>query len=564
MPDPQLTPAQFAASIKEKYPQYKAVPDEQLARAMVDKYPQYAKQVTFGSVKPGKTAPASTSATSNDVEKREVAGSSMPQLRAPATGWKGLKAKAYTAADRLLPMLPAVGSTIGGLTAGAGTAEAGFLGAPVGAMEGGVIGEGTRNVLSRAIFPKDEERMADERDPVKEAKRIIEQGALGFGTELGARGVGAIGSKIIRPFEASAATVKAAKAGEGVRMTPGEAGNSPSLGRIEKVLGHLPGGSGPIEGFREAQSHDALAMMDKQLNSLSTNRLSDEETGKAVQKIVADSRKALTAQESTKYDEVKQLLGVDPKTFMTPEQIDSAVEKKIAFYKQMGGGTPDVVGKLQAARNFTRTSRADVETKVMDRLMRKEPELMGEYLRKSSLANLREFNKLMPGPVRQQAAANVLQSIITGATDAQTKQINQRVFATALKDLGEGRGRLIFGAQYPAIREGSELLNRIAPMAGSGGAMSAMHTVRQLIEVGSVAAAAIGFSGHAYSAAAAVGGPVLAMRFIATALTHPQASAAVLKALRATAAGTFRSVPYAVNAIAAPDHKSTYLQAPTP
>jgi hypothetical protein len=555
MPDPQLTPAQFAASIKEKYPQYKAVPDEQLARAMVDKYPQYAKQVTFEPSKQG--------------EKREAApanpGSSLPQLRGPAKGWK---AKAYTAADRLLPMLPAAGMTIGGLAAGAGGAVGGpldLLVAPTGAAEGGAIGEATRSVLSRAIFPKETnpERNADEADPVQEAKRLITQTGMGFFSELGARGLTGIGKRIAAPFEASAATVKAAKAGDGVRMTPGEAGNSPSLSRIEKVLGHLPGGSGPIEGFREAQSHDALAMMDKQLDSLSTNRLSDEETGKAVQKIVADSRKALTTQESTKYDEVKRLLGVDPKTFMTPEQIDSAVEKKIDFYKQMGGGTPDVVGKLQAARNFTRTSRADVETKVMDRLMRKEPELMGDYLRKSSLANLREFNKLMPGPVRQQAAANVLQNIITQATDAQTKQINQRVFAGALKDLGEGRGRLIFGAQYPAIREGSELLNRIAPMAGSGGAMSAMHTVRQLIEVGSVAAAAIGFSGHAYSAAAAVGGPVLAMRFIATALTHPQASAAVLKALRMTAAGTFRSVPYAVNAIAAPNYKDTYLQAPT-
>jgi hypothetical protein len=551
MPDPQLTPAQFAASIKEKYPQYKAVPDEQLARAMVDKYPQYAKQVSFGPAKQG--------------EKRETPA--LTVSAPPKTGTKAwLKSKAYTYADRLLPMLPAVGMTIGGIAAGTGGAVSGpldFLIAPTGAAEGAAIGEAARTALSRAIFPKDEERMADERDPVKEARRLITQTGLGFFSELVPRGVGAIGKKIAAPFEASAATVRGAKAGEGVRMTPGEAGNSPSLSRIEKVLGHLPGGSGPIEGFREAQTHDALAMMDKQLESLSTNRLSDEETGKAVQKIVADSRKNLVSQESAKYDEVKQLLGVDPKTFMTPEQIDSAVAKKIEFYKQMGGGTPDVVSKLQSARNFTRTSRSDVETKVMDRLMRKEPEMMGGYLRKASLANLREFNHLMPGPVRQQAAANVLQNIITQATDAQTKQINQRVFATALKDLGEGRGRLIFGAQYPAIREGSELLNRIAPMAGSGGAMSAMHTVRQLIEVGSVAAAAIGFSGHAYAAAAAVGGPVLAMRFIATALTHPQASAAVLKALRMTAAGTARSIPYAVDELAAPDYKSTYLQAPT-
>jgi len=95
MPDPQLTAAQFAASIKEKYPQYKAVPDEQLARAMVDKYPQYAKQVTFSPAKPAATLRA------------------MPKTGTAA--W--LKSQAYTWADRALPTLPAVGMTIGGLAA---------------------------------------------------------------------------------------------------------------------------------------------------------------------------------------------------------------------------------------------------------------------------------------------------------------------------------------------------------------------------------------------------------------------------------------------------------------
>ena len=490
----------------------------------------------------------------------DISSTSAATLRAPAKGWKST---AYTWADRLLPMLPAAGSTIGGLMGGAATAEGGFLGAPVGAMEGGVIMEGARNVLSRAIFPKETnpERHADESDPAAEAKRLIEQGVLGFGTELGARGVGAIGSKVLRPFAAAAPTVKAAKAGEGVRMTPGEAGNSSALQRIERVLGHLPGSAAPVDTFREAQSHEAMAMMDKQLEALSKSRLSNEETGKAVQKIVADNRKALLKQEGSKYDEVKQLLGVDSKTFMTPEQIDSAVAKKIEFYKQMGGGTPDVVSKLQAARNFTRTSRQNVESQVIGRLMQKSPEMVGEYLQKASLADLREFNQLMPPQVRQQAAANVLQRIITTASDAQSKQLNQRAFATGLKQLGEGRGRLIFGNQYNAIREGSELLNRIAPMAGAGGGLGQMHTVRTLLEVGGVAGAALGLSGHAYVAAAAVGGPILAMRLIATALTHPQASAAVLKFMRAAAVTTTRAVPYAVNELAAPTYDT---QAPAP
>lgn len=541
MPDPQLTTEQFSASIKKKYPQYAAVPDEQLAHAMVTKYPQYASQVALGPVKPGSTA-ASTTKTDETMGKGPVKSGS-PGLTVsapPKTGTAAwLKSKMYTALDNtILPLLPAAGMTVGGLAVGP---ETGFLASPIGAAEGGALGETARMALNRAIFK--EKPTAEEA-----AKNLITQTGMGFFSELGARGVGKLASKVIRPFDASAATVKAAKAGEGVRMTPGEAGDNSGIQRVEQVLGHLPGGGGPMDTFREAQSHDALAMMDKQLDALSKNRLSDEQTGNAVQKVVEDSRKAVQKQEGSKYDEVKRLLGVDPKTFMSPEQIDSAVGKKIEFYKQMGGGTPEVVGKLEQARNFTRSSRNDVERKVMDRLMRKDPEMVGQYLRKASLSNLREFNAHMPDPVRQQAAANVLQSMITGASDAQTNQLNQRAFAVALKDLGEGRGRLIFGNQYHAIREGSALLDRIAPMGGAGGGLGQMHRVRQLLEIGGVAGAALGFSGHAYAAAAAVGGPVLAMRFIATALTHPQASAAVLKAMRAAAVVTTRAVPYGVDA----------------
>ena len=49
--DPPLTPQQFSAKIKAKYPQYKDVDDVVLAKKMVEKYPEYAKKVSFGEVK---------------------------------------------------------------------------------------------------------------------------------------------------------------------------------------------------------------------------------------------------------------------------------------------------------------------------------------------------------------------------------------------------------------------------------------------------------------------------------------------------------------------------------
>ena len=49
--DPPLTPQQFSAKIKAKYPQYKDVDDVVLAKKMVEKYPEYTKKVSFGEVK---------------------------------------------------------------------------------------------------------------------------------------------------------------------------------------------------------------------------------------------------------------------------------------------------------------------------------------------------------------------------------------------------------------------------------------------------------------------------------------------------------------------------------
>lgn len=49
--DPPLTPQQFSAKIKAKYPQYKDVDDVVLAKKMVEKYPEYVKKVSFGEVK---------------------------------------------------------------------------------------------------------------------------------------------------------------------------------------------------------------------------------------------------------------------------------------------------------------------------------------------------------------------------------------------------------------------------------------------------------------------------------------------------------------------------------
>ena len=49
MPD-KVSPSKFAASVKEKYPEYKDVDDLKLANAMIEKYPEYKDKVDFGTM----------------------------------------------------------------------------------------------------------------------------------------------------------------------------------------------------------------------------------------------------------------------------------------------------------------------------------------------------------------------------------------------------------------------------------------------------------------------------------------------------------------------------------
>jgi hypothetical protein len=48
MPDNQISPKDFAAKIKSKYPQYKDVDDVELSKKIIEKYPQYKSIVFFG------------------------------------------------------------------------------------------------------------------------------------------------------------------------------------------------------------------------------------------------------------------------------------------------------------------------------------------------------------------------------------------------------------------------------------------------------------------------------------------------------------------------------------
>jgi hypothetical protein len=201
-------------------------------------------------------------------------------------------------------------------------------------------------------------------------------------------------------------------------------------------------------------------------------------------------------------------------------------------------------------------------------------EVVSMVQRKMTLAQLRQYNAMVPEPARRQVQANLLQKILNESADPQSGVLNQRSLAVALKRLGPQKGQLIFGQQYAALEEGSALLNKIAPLsANQTGGLGKMHTMRLLIQAGEAAhtlllAPILAVAGHPTAAAVAAVAPlgeVAAMRFISLALAHPQSSAAMLKILRGVAMTGARSVPYAADALInePATYRDTLIQAPT-
>lgn len=477
------------------------------------------------------------------------------------------KSVVYTAIDRALPFLPAAGATIGGMLAGP---ESGFLASVPAAAAGGATGELLREQLNHAIYGEELPSAKDE------AANLAGQAALGGASEFGARGSGKAIGKVLKPFAESAATVKAAKVGTGVRMTPGEAAESSTLRRVEELLTHMPGATAPMEKFRAAQLADANRLTADQVAQFGAGQMNDHQTGQMVQQSLRGHATPpsipASQQLATSFDDVKRLLGIDPKTFMTPAQLDEAVAKKVAFYKQMGGETPEVAQRLTDARRafaaqskLAQTEKAAGKVaantprgKLVTSLLKSSPEQIVQQVQSGlDLAQLREFNALVPEPARRQVQANLLQNLLNKASDPQTGTLDQRALAKGLKDLGEQRGALIFGKQWKALKEGSALLNKIAPLStNQTGGLGKMHTMRLLIQAGEAAHtlllapvfAATGHSTLAAAAALAPAGEVGAMRFISLALAHPQTSAAMLKILRGLAVTGARAIPYGVDA----------------
>jgi hypothetical protein len=91
MPEPKLSPAQFAARIKSKYPEYKDIADDALVGRIVEKYPEYAETIDFEVKKkePSESISPKTELASDLEAGTSVSPETQPKKRVTTTAPDG-------------------------------------------------------------------------------------------------------------------------------------------------------------------------------------------------------------------------------------------------------------------------------------------------------------------------------------------------------------------------------------------------------------------------------------------------------------------------------------------
>src|SRR5881394_3275155 len=112
MADPLLTPAEFAQSIKAKYPAYASIPDAELASRMLEKYPEYKDRV--------RTADFQTTNEPPSPSLLRQAGEAVENLGIGAVKGVG---QSVIGAGRLVQMIPGVTRAVDALYGSPGISE---------------------------------------------------------------------------------------------------------------------------------------------------------------------------------------------------------------------------------------------------------------------------------------------------------------------------------------------------------------------------------------------------------------------------------------------------------
>jgi len=221
--------------------------------------------------------------------------------------------------------------------------------------------------------------------------------------------------------------------------------------------------------------------------------------------------------------------------------IDNSIEDSL---KKSGvKGLPEL---WRSANSMTREEHEMFEKKLIENLAaKKNPEDIALVLRGNSpnaisqigIQETRDAMSVIPKQMIPRVQKQILLDTIYEATGKETKAFDEKLFAKRMLQIGDERGEVLFGRNWPKIRDFSELLNKISESGGLQAASLsnpeiAKQTSRFILETVFAGTGAHVTGTSLTTAAIPVMSEAILWKTAAAALTHPAAAEKIIIAMQ--------------------------------
>jgi hypothetical protein len=207
--------------------------------------------------------------------------------------------------------------------------------------------------------------------------------------------------------------------------------------------------------------------------------------------------------------------------------------------------------QVRAADAFTANEHKMFEQQLVKKVVEtKKPEAIATLIRNKNMGiqETRDLFSILPKDLHQPVQRQIIVDTMRQSTNNISKSFNERKFAETISNIGDERGKIIFGSNWNNIKEVTSVMERInGPVGiqgGSGAALQNAAMIKNIIVTSAeTAAIPLGLIGahHPIGAVISFGGEWVSLRGLASALTNPATTAKILKAAQVGA----RALPYA-------------------
>ena len=307
-----------------------------------------------------------------------------------------------------------------------------------------------------------------------------------------------------------------------------------------------------LNAAQRAGGQSQLSPFRERLQSIVNNKLP-----RAPFSAMKDLRSAILAEARND----NELLSGPEKGFL--KKMAGIIDQSIMDEMKKSGikGLPDL---WRSANSFTREEHEIFEKKLIENLAaNKNPEDIALVLRGNSpnaisqigIQETRDAMSVIPKQLIPRVQKQILLDTIYEATGKGSKSFDEQVFAKKMLQIGDERGEVLFGNNWPKIKEFAGLLNKVTDKTGLNAASLSnpeiMKQVGRIALEAVVSASGVTSTGASHSVSvlaglAPIAGEAALWKTVAAALTNPASAAKFLKGVRLV----LRGIPYAATGAA--------------